>query len=62
MRNEYRQREKESGENLVALYQAGNLTLDEFGIFVSDYARAMMERSERRTVKFRLGRIYWRYL
>lgn len=42
-RNEYRNQEKEAGEKLVALYQAGNLTSDEFGILVSDYARAMME-------------------
>jgi len=41
--NEYRQREKESGENLVALYQAGGLSQEELNLLFGKYARIMME-------------------
>ncbi|AZC21879.1 Putative large exoprotein, ShlA/HecA/FhaA family [Pseudomonas sessilinigenes] len=43
VRNEYRQREKESGENLVALYQAGGLSQEELNLLFGKYARIMME-------------------
>ncbi|WP_409297469.1 hemagglutinin repeat-containing protein [Pseudomonas sp. KCJK8993] len=43
VRNEYRQREKESGENLVALYQAGGLNQEELNLLFGKYARIMME-------------------
>ncbi|WP_043274788.1 AHH domain-containing protein, partial [Pseudomonas sp. PH1b] len=43
VRNEYRQREKESGENLVALYQAGGLSQEDLNLLFGKYARIMME-------------------
>ncbi len=43
IRNEYRKLEKEAGEKLVAMYQSGAITADEFGYLVTDYARTMMD-------------------
>jgi filamentous hemagglutinin len=42
VRNEYRKREKEAGEKLVELYKSGQFTQDEFNLFVTDYANAML--------------------
>ncbi|MGR1252350.1 two-partner secretion domain-containing protein [Aeromonas veronii] len=41
-RNEYRQREREAGQKLYSMYQAGKLTKDEFALLVADYANAML--------------------
>lgn len=41
-RNEYRQREREAGQKLYSMYQAGKLTKDEFALLVTDYANAML--------------------
>ncbi|MBQ4776496.1 hemagglutinin repeat-containing protein [Pectobacterium versatile] len=46
IRNEYRKREKEAGEKLVAMYQSGAITADEFGYLVTDYARTMMRGAQ----------------
>ncbi|EPF5869551.1 hemagglutinin repeat-containing protein [Morganella morganii] len=45
-RNEYRIKEKEAGENLVALYQSGQLTRDEFDYLVTEYANRMLSGIE----------------
>ncbi|HDF2329268.1 TPA: hemagglutinin repeat-containing protein [Morganella morganii] len=46
-RNEYRIKEKEAGENLVALYQSGQLTRDEFDYLVTEYANRMLSGIEK---------------
>ncbi|HBC5914662.1 TPA: hypothetical protein KEY36_001195 [Proteus mirabilis] len=46
-RNEYRIKEKEAGENLVALYQSGQLTKDEFDYLVTEYANRMLSGIEK---------------
>lgn len=46
-RNEYRIKEKEAGEKLVALYQSGQLTRDEFDYLVTEYANRMLSGIEK---------------
>lgn len=46
-RDEYRIKEKEAGENLVALYQSGQLTRDEFDYLVTEYANRMLSGIEK---------------
>ncbi len=46
-RDEYRIKEKEAGDNLVALYQSGQLTRDEFDYLVTEYANRMLSGIEK---------------
>ena len=47
VRNEYRAQEKAAGEKLVALYQSGQLSKEEFNYLVTEYATAMLSGIEK---------------
>lgn len=46
-RNEYHDKEKAAGEKLVALYQSGQLSKDEFNYLVTEYTTAMLSGIEK---------------